>query len=56
MATSQQRFRGMRIALAIALGLTVLAALAKPLLSNQLANVLPGTPERLIAESENGGG
>lgn len=56
MARLLQRSRLLGTTLAIALGLTVLAAIAKPLLSDTLATVLPSTDEVLIAETENGGG
>ncbi len=45
-----------RLALAIALGLTVLTTLVGPFLGDKLANLLPGTAEILIAESDNSGG
>jgi hypothetical protein len=57
MATSiLSRTRRAKLALAIALGLTILAALVGPLLDDELTNLFSGTNEILIAESDNSGG
>ena len=56
MADLLQRSRLLWTALAIALGLTVLATTANPLLSDALAAILPRTNEILIALTENGDG
>lgn len=57
MATSiLSRTRRAKLALAIALGLTMLAAFVGPLLDDKLTNTFSGTNEILIAESDNSGG
>jgi hypothetical protein len=56
MASLRQRSRSAGIALAIALGLTVLSALAQPLFGHKLATWLPNATEVLAEETSNGGG
>ncbi|MEJ2555989.1 MAG: hypothetical protein P8186_07140 [Anaerolineae bacterium] len=56
MASLRQRSRKIAIALAIVLSLTVLSAVARPLVGDELANWLPGPAAVLAEESSNGGG
>lgn len=56
MASLLQPIRRGGIALAVAVGLTILAAVATPLLGNELADVLPGVTDALADESQGSGG
>ena len=56
MASLRQRSRKIGIALAIVLGLTILSAVARPLVGDELANWLPGPAAVLAEETSNGGG
>jgi hypothetical protein len=56
MASLRQRSRRIGIALAIVLCLTVLSAVARPLVSDELANWLPGPAQVLAEEPSDGGG
>jgi hypothetical protein len=56
MASLRQRSRKIAIALAIVFSLTILSAVAQPLVSDELANWLPGPATVLADESSNGGG
>ena len=56
MTSLLKRSRRTGIALAIALGLTVLSALGTPLLGDKLADMLPGVTEVLADEPAGGGG
>lgn len=56
MASLQQRARHMGLALALALGLTILSGVVTPMLSDELASVLPGVDVVLADEPAGGGG
>ena len=55
MATLFKRSRMAALALALALGLTVLPSLVAPMLGNELASILPGT-DVVLADSNQGSG
>jgi hypothetical protein len=56
MASLRQRSRKIAIALAIVLSLSILSAVARPLVGDELANWLPGPTQVLADETSNGGG
>jgi hypothetical protein len=56
MASLRQRSRKIAIALAIVLSLSILSAVARPLVGDELANWLPGPAAALADEPSDGGG
>ena len=56
MVSLLRRMRKAGVAVAIAAGLTILAAVASPLVSDELANVLPVVTDVSADESAGGGG
>lgn len=56
MSNVLRRTRRTGLALVVALGLTVLAAVATPLVSDELAEMMPGVGVALASDSEGHGG